>query len=144
MTGYLLACRLLERLRLHVSIARGSPNRYEPREYTIYLESAIHDGTGNEALAVAAHECVHGWQHLRMGAAWLVLLSRLEPFNYWIERSAWKRVLVLLAEELNPSLHDLLEMREMARSCLARDRRQALIQCGVAAAVLLLAWAVRG
>lgn len=139
MSGYLLAQRLLKRLALHVTIARGSPNRYEPRRYTIFLENAVHDGCSATALAVAAHETIHAHQHSRMGAAWLLLLSRIEPFNYWLERRAWNRAILLLVEELRPSLCELTEMYETRRLCLRADGRRALWQCGAATVVLLLA-----
>lgn len=139
MSGHDLALLLLRRLRLHVSVARGFPNRYSPRDYTIYLQSSVYDGSDATCWAIAAHEVAHGYSHSRMGAGWLTLISRLEPLNYWLERAAWRRAIRLLVEHCGLSGDDLEWAQQTRDDCLRADGRRALAYCGWAAAVLLVA-----
>lgn len=143
MTGAILAQRLLKRISLRVSIARGFPNRYDWRERRAYLSPEIFDGTDAAALAIAAHEISHARQHSKMGAFWLVVFSRVEPFNLWLERRTWNQAMILLVEELRPSLCELTEMCAVRRACLRTDTTRALAYCGGALAVLAVAFALR-
>lgn len=144
MSGSQLAVQILKHRGLHVQIARGSPNRYVPGERRAYLSPAIYDGTGAPAMAIAAHECAHAISHSQMGAAWLLLISRIEPINYFLERSTWNRAMLLLIEHLRPSLCDLTAMDAVRRDCLRVDGRRSLAYCGGAVAVFAVAWALRG
>lgn len=143
MTGAQLAAQILKRRGLHVQIARGSPCRYDWRERRAYLTSAIYDGTSASALAIAAHEAAHAAQHAKMGAFWLCLISRLEPINFALEWRTWRRAMILLIEELRPSLCELTEMDDVRRACLLTDAGRSLAYCGGAVTVLAVAIALR-